>query len=322
MTPSSPLRRHAAWLCALLLWACAGAAPPPSGPAQPLPGRIWDARAERFVGEPELLRELSRRRYVLLGEVHDNPEHHRIQARVLRELAAAGRRPAVVLEMIPRERAAALDAAQADAAAAPAAIREAVEWDASGWPDWALYAPIFEAALDAGLPLAAGDLERGDRAALRRGGIAALDPERARALGLEQAPPEAVRAVLETSIREGHCDLLPEQAIPAMVEFQRARDAQLARSLTQAAGPDGAVLIAGAGHARRDAGVPVHLARFEPAAGVASVGLVEVDPVEPELPADLRQAFDYVWFTPPEPREDPCEALERRLSAPPDAEPG
>jgi uncharacterized iron-regulated protein len=222
--------------------------------------------------------------------------------------------------MIPRDRADALQVALADPGASAEDVRRAVDWDASGWPGWESYAPIFEAALEARLVLVAGDLDARDREALRGGAGAALDPARIEALGLDAALPPPVVAALEASIREGHCDLLPEAALPPMVAFQRARDAQLARSLVDAAGPDGAVLIAGAGHVRRDAGVPFHLARFEHGAAVASVGLVEVD--DPEVGPARALAdrfgdsapFDFVWFTPRTPREDPCKALERELA--------
>ncbi len=305
-------------LCVASLAACATGGGE-VGTEHPLAGRIWEVAGERFVGEDRLLRHLLASRYVLLGEVHDNPLHHRLQARVLEGLASRGRHPVVVLEMIPRDRAGALQAALADPGASAEDVRRAVEWDASGWPDWALYAPVFETALDAGLALAAGDLSSEDREALRSRGIAGLDPARVEALGLDGPLPAFVHDGLEASIREGHCDLLPEESLAPMAAFQRARDAQLARALVEAAGPDGAVLIAGAAHTRRDLGAPYQLARFESGAAVASVGLLEVRAGHAEAQRDLADRFadsvpfDFVWFTPRAQREDPCEALERRL---------
>ncbi|MHC4138104.1 MAG: ChaN family lipoprotein [Planctomycetota bacterium] len=292
-----------------------------TGPEHPLAGRIWEVARQRFVAEADLLRILAARRYVLLGEVHDNPGHHRIQERVLGGLAARGRRPAVVLEMISRDHADALQAALADPAVTAQDVRRAVAWDTSGWPDWEIYAPVFETALEAGLALAAGDLSSTDREALRREGIAGLDLATVEALGLDGPLPSPVRATLDASIREGHCDLLPEAALPAMVAVQRTRDARLAQVLAEAAGPDGVVLVAGTGHVRRDVGVPYHLARFDPDAAVVSVGLVEVHAGRADPRSDLAERFaesvpfDFVWFTPRTPREDPCEALKRELAA-------
>ena len=60
----------------------------------PLVGRVWAVGARRFITPETLGAELDRAPFVLLGEKHDNPDHHRLQARILQELSAAGRRPA------------------------------------------------------------------------------------------------------------------------------------------------------------------------------------------------------------------------------------
>lgn len=316
-----------AWTAALLacgcvLWPGGGV---PEGDAlrladHPLVGRVWNVEAGRLETPEALLADLARHRYVLLGELHDNPDHHRRQARVVRALAAAGRRPAVVVEMIPADDAEAL----ADVLARPGVdaeeVRRAVDWDASGWPAWALYAPIFEAALDAKLPLVAGDLGGEALGGLRAQGLAGLAPAARAGLGLDAAVPDALRRALGAEIREGHCDLLPEAAIPRMVDVQLARDAHLARALTEAAGPDGAVLVAGAGHVRSDA-VPRWLEGREPGARVASVALLEVRQGVTEPALDLRERFgdavpyDWIWYTPRQPREDPCARMRRALEA-------
>jgi uncharacterized iron-regulated protein len=302
---------------ALLAAGCAVLAPERSSP---LVGRIWQVDAGRFASEESLLRALAQARYVLLGEVHDNPEHHRIQARIVGALAARGRRPSVVFEMISRDRAEALARALRDPEVDAESLRQTLEWDTSGWPAWPLYAPVFEAALQWRLPLAAGDLSSADRDALRRAGARGLPPEAVARLALSSPLPAPQREALSRAIREGHCDLLPEDAVTAMVELQRARDAELARSLVGAATRDGAILIAGAGHVRRDAGVPHWLARFDPGAGVAALALLEAEADDSDPSRALAEhygepiPFDQLWFTAPAPREDPCEKLRRRLA--------
>ena len=59
---------------------------------------------------------------VYLGELHDNPQHHAIQARVLETLLAAGARPALAFEMVPETRQAALEAAVQSDAGRPRSI--------------------------------------------------------------------------------------------------------------------------------------------------------------------------------------------------------
>ena len=300
---------------AALALACAGLERAPS-PA--LVGRIRDVEAGSFVPEDAFFARLAGARYVLLGEMHDNPQQHRLQARAITGLVAAGRRPAVVFEMIGADAAPALAEATARPGATADDVRRAVDWDTSGWPDFALYAPIFEAALAAGLPLAAGGLSREELTALRQGGLPALEPATRARLGLDAPVPAAQSTALAEDIRAGHCGYAPERILPRMLEVQRARDARLARALVDAGGSDGAVLIAGAGHVRRDWAVPYWLGRLDPGAPLLALSFVEV--VAEHAASEPPAPYDLVWYTESVEREDPCrhfrEPLQRLNEAP------
>ena len=97
------VRHHATTLLALLVGyvACvlAGCSATswksPLGRNHPLAGRIWDVSSDRFIDRETLVERLARADFVLLGERHDNPDHHMLQAEVLRSLIAVGRHPAV-----------------------------------------------------------------------------------------------------------------------------------------------------------------------------------------------------------------------------------
>jgi hypothetical protein len=110
-------------------------------------GRVYDIATRRFVSPDEAVARAAGADLVLLGEKHDNPDHHRLQAWLLDALARAGRRPAVVFEMIPRDRAGALATALGASPSDPDALAEALDWSHSGWPPFALYRPVFEVAL-------------------------------------------------------------------------------------------------------------------------------------------------------------------------------
>ncbi len=291
-----------------------------------LVGRIYDSAERRFVAPAQALGRALDSDFVLLGEKHDNPDHHRLQAWLVDALARAGRRPAVVLEMIPRDRAGALDAALAAHPDDPDAIAAALHWAQSGWPMFALYRPVFAAALAARLPIVPGDLSRPELALLRRNGLAALPPSERERLALDPPPSSLARRAFADEVRAAHCGMAPEAMIEAMIDVQRARDATLADALLEAAGSlpasgplDGAVLIAGAGHVRRDRGAPLDLARRAPEKRVLALAFSEVPPdlAEREDPseraAQLGLAFDLVWFTPRVDDEDPCERHQHEL---------
>jgi hypothetical protein len=110
--------------------------------------------------------------------------------------------------------------------------------------------------------------------------------------------------------------IAPEAAARAMAPAQRLRDAALADAALRgrAYGGGGAtVVIAGNSHARRDRGAPVYLAEAA-ALRSAVVGLVETaeDAADWRAYAGDPPLYDYLWFTAPAPREDPCVAFLRQ----------
>jgi uncharacterized iron-regulated protein len=292
----------------------------PIGREHPLTGRIWDVSAARFIDRETLVERLARADFVLLGERHDNADHHMLQAEVVRSLIAAGRRPAVGFEMLGLDDASAIAKYLAAAPSDAAGIGQAVNWNQRGWPDWAMYQPIAEAALRANLRIVPTNLPLATATKMTREGVAAaLDPSMVRELGLDRPPPEPVFEKMAADIRDAHCGYAPEKILKPMVDVQRARDAQMAESLLAAVDPDGAILIAGAGHVRNDYGIPVYLKAKAPAKRVISIAFVEVDKdkTEPQSYAlaylDGRFPFDYVWFTPRVDDVDPCEKFKSQF---------
>lgn len=284
----------------------------------PLAGRIWDPRANGFVAEPALEAAARSAHFLLLGETHDNADHHVLQARLVRAATAGGRRPALAFEMLDTGQQAAVDAALARSPGDPDAIAKAAGWKESRWPAFALYRPIFAAGLDAGLPVVAANLPRpAVRAAVKDGAGALDEPLRAR-LARDEPLPEALLEGMREEMRESHCNELPELLIDPLVLAQRARDARMAERLLSTGRERGAILVAGKGHVRTDRGVPALLAADAPELRTVAVAFVEVDP-EVADPAGYVEEwgpgpapFDLVVFTPRAEREDPCEALRLR----------
>jgi uncharacterized iron-regulated protein len=260
--------------------------------------------------------------FVLLGEKHDNADHHRIQARLLGAMVSRGRRPAISFEMVDQAQEGRLAKYLAAHPGDATGLGEALGWSERGWPDWRLYQPIAQVALDAGLPLRPAGMARDQLALLSRQGLGTLGKGRALALGLDhQYSPRHV-ADLRQEIVASHCNQLPEAMVDPMVTVTRVKDAVMAESLILGAGApgaDGAVLIAGAGHARKDRGVPWHLSRKASGRRVVSLALLEVVAGEnnPDAYASgfdaKRLPFDFVWFTPRVDNLDPCEVFAEQL---------
>jgi uncharacterized iron-regulated protein len=304
----SHLRRFLLLAVAVL----AGCAAPSPEPERILEGRIWDTRAERFVSEGDLVRRLREVRFRLLGEVHDHPAHHGQRAALIRELGTLGE---IYFEQFDRDHDAELRAAQRAGADADG-LAKAGRLDAT-WK-WPLHRPLLEAALAAAVQVRAANLSAADARRIAKAG--ALGPQDAALAGaLASADwPAARENALRAEIFESHCRALPEKFAPAIALAQRARDATIAIALSGAAGS--ALLVAGNGHVRRDLGVPLYLPR---GATVISVGLVETQSGQEDprhyVPGENGEPkYDFLWFSAPHPRPDPCEAFKRRPPAPPD----
>lgn len=284
----------------------------------PLVGKIWEPRASRFVDEAALRAAVTAADWVFLGEVHDNPDHHLLQARLVRAVTASGKRPALGFEMLDVDKQQAVDASLAAAPTDPDALGSAVGWDRTGWPEFRLYRPILAAGLEAGLPVVATNLSRAQLREVRKQGREALSEDvRARLAREEPLSPDLVKA-LRAEMEESHCGSLPEPLVEPLVLSQRARNAEMAARLEAAAGERGAILITGRGHARNDRGVPAIVARDLPAKRLVSVAFTEVDPDLTD-PAAYRDdatglaPWDYVVFTPGAKRDDPCVAFREHI---------
>ena len=281
----------------------------------------WDTQSRGRLDFDALITRLAASDLVILGEIHDNPEHHRLQNAILQALIARGRRPALAMEQFDREHQAALDAAQAAPGATPESVAEAGRFDRRGW-DWPAYRPLLETALAHRLPLVATNLSRRDARALVSAGPAGLgtlgEPELADRVARAGSP--ALKAAIESDIENGHCGhRFAAPVLAGMVAAQQARDAVMAILSQRAAlagARQGAVLIAGSGHARRDRGVPAYLPK-DTDLRVRSLAFREsADPQAAPSPADRDTdpaadlaTYDFVWPTLPAKREDPCRAF-------------
>lgn len=275
-----------------------------------LVGKLWLPATQRFATPDEVVELARAADAVLLGETHDNADHHALQAWMTARLMESGRPPLVAFEMIDAGQEKALRRHLADHPGDAAGLGPALSWEKSAWPSWSLYRPIAEAALRAGAALAPANLTReqvGDIA--RHGDDHGLPP-----ISRQQL------ASIGEDIKDGHCGMLPDTAVPGMVRVQRSRDKVMAETLIQGMHDHGhAILIAGAGHTRTDRGVPVALSQLAPTAKAFSVGFLEVkdgmtDPAAyGERFGTRTPPFDAVWFTPAAEREDQCEAFRRHM---------
>jgi len=301
----------------------------------PLVGRIYAikgaankklAQPTRELGIDELIDRLSGERFLLLGEIHDNPDHHKLQAFIISELVRRGRRPAIVMEQINADQRVLLQLFMSGKYKTAARLGPAVNWAGSGWPAWENYQPIAQSALEAGLSIVAGDTSKNMNRKVGKQGFDALPAGEVEALGLQHPLGPKLDKALLSELVSSHCNMMPASSMGPMKRVQRYRDAHLARAMRQAGeeadknvdkNAGGAVLIAGNGHVRTDRAVPWYLRGDN----TPSVTLMIVEAHKSaKTPLDLlpmtsdgKPTADFVWITPRAEREDPCESLRKRF---------
>ncbi len=267
----------------ILALGCAKHAPlAPHGHEHPLLGKIWSLADKEFVDEDDVFDALAAADYALLGEKHDNPDHHFLQARAIAAIAPPD--SIVAFEQLDRTD-------PVDGASSAVGLAEAVLWAESDWPDFAIYEPVFTAVYQAKARVVAAH-------------PTAADIEE----GIEGLPgrelTEAGTADLTEEIIESHCGHAPENLIEYMLSAQTLKDAYMAQSLGS-----GGILVAGGGHTRKDRGVPYYLDGTSVNLTFREVDEDNTDPAEYET----AERADFVWFTARMDNHDPCEAFRKSL---------
>ncbi|GAB3105625.1 ChaN family lipoprotein [Aestuariicella hydrocarbonica] len=292
-----------------LLWVNTGSADAWKSPLlqdHPLVGKIVEQKTGRELSFAELVTRLTRYPVILIGEKHDNPDHHVFESQLLSALVDA--ETAVVFEMLDDQQRSALNSLPAELSLET--LKTQLQWPPQGW-SWEDYGPLFLQVIDQGGLLRAGNIDRPTMMNIYRKGVSSLmdQPRFASIASLQQ---DLQLPILDL-VFESHCGKMDKDKLQPMVEIQWAKDASMGFVLAQSRMPR-SVMIAGAVHARKDIGIPRHLPT-----SLHSVTLLLREVAPDKLQADQYSAMqtdqagavqaDYVWFSPMATDEDYCDRL-------------
>jgi len=275
-------------LALLLLSACQHVSTPP-----PVVGEIRDLRSDQALTAEELIERLEKSSRLIVGEQHDNRDHHELQLWLLQSLGQRRPQGSLLLEMLTPDQQPRVDDVRRTSTP-PADLPGALAWQ-SGW-DWNLYGPIVRFALSQPYPLLAANLDM-----LEVRAVYANPPT----LSGSRSNAASVKDELLKQVSESHCGLLPTSQMPAMLAVQQQRDRRMAERLLAA--PTPSLLFAGAYHARKDVGVPIHVLDLgEPQAPAVVMLAEQGSEVTPAM-------ADYVWYTPATPPQDYCAQMRKQF---------
>lgn len=271
------------------------------------PEYVWSVPGSGRIATQEILNRAAAAQVTLLGESHDNADHHRWELLTAAGLAALHPKLVLGFEMFPRRVQPALDRWVAGELTEKEFL-EASDWSQVWGYDAALYLPLFHFARLNRIPMLALNVERDLVRTVRAEGFATVPPEKREGVSDPAAASEAYLGRLFKAYQQH-----PEKkAVPATrsdPEFRRFVEAQLvwdramAQALAAAAArrPDALVIgVMGAQHIAHGDGVPHQL---------ASLGIKRIASLLPwdheadcrDFSADLATAVYGLPFAQPEP---------------------
>lgn len=280
-------------------------------------GRWFDPATGARLDHADVLDEAAARGVVLLGETHDNAEHHRWQLSTVAGLLAQGRPLVLGFEAFPRRVQPVLDRWSAGELDTRTFLRE-VGWNEVWGFDPALYLPLFELARLHRIPIRALNVERAFVSKVGEKGWAGIPPGERHGIGDPAAPADAYLDRLAES-HALHAEVSPETAgrpeengdIRERPAFRRFVDAQLTwdRAMAEALAaarmqgqPDDPLVVGiiGSEHLRFGHGVPHQLADL----GVPGAAVLLPDEAEncADVAAGVADAV-FLLDTPPVPEE-------------------
>ena len=96
-------------------------------------------------------------KYLILGEKHDNPDHHILQRSIIEHLIANNDLSLLAFEMMDPDSQKRLDDIQSESLEDLLAIQEYLDWDTEGW-EWSYYGPLIRSAYESAVPMVGANI--------------------------------------------------------------------------------------------------------------------------------------------------------------------
>jgi uncharacterized iron-regulated protein len=302
----------------------------------PLQGTLHAAPDGATIDYEALNARIAAADVIYLGEQHGNPYHHAAQLRIVADLVAAGRRPAIGFEAVSLAQTSDLmNYVSAPTLAgtpdeAGRRLREELGWSADG-DRWRDYGPLLEFARANKLRVAGIDLPRGLRRRISRVGVEGLTAVEREQLHDSKLVDPAYEQLMHERLNVAHCGVTPRELLGRLYATWLARNDAMTETITTLAAEragEPVVVIVGSGHVANNMGVFERVAHRAPALRQLNIGFRgerpgvgirdELAPVE-RAGRRFAAAHEILWLTPAGPVErssestSPCKGLEDHM---------
>jgi len=272
--------------------------------------KIWDVAAQKFISEDTLFQNFSASQTILLGLRRDNPWHHRLAARILKNLARQDRNPSIFLGDLERNKQNAFAIfAQRDHGSLKdydaTGLDMLLDWSHSAQPDWAIVSPVYNVAMLEKIPLYAAAFSRYEIGQIHQQGLRGLPRDVKKSLSplLATPLPAEIKNHLISEITRDYCEPIPPEVIQKMTLIHRAQSGLFAlemANISHGSWPRTSVLIAARDYVMKGIGVPRYLKDMALKGSSLSLSFLE----KGENPR--KQKVDFIWYTDKISRPDPC----------------
>ena len=271
-----------------------------------IPQRVFDTRTKSFTDFESMLADLTRADVVLVGEQHDDPNTHRLEAAVLEGLMRRHIALTVSLEMFERDVQGTLDSYLAGSTNEEEFLKTS-----RPWPRYATdYRQLVEMAKAHAWPVVAANVPRKYAAAVAKEGTAALDglnpTDRALAARDLQCPldayfdrfAETMGAHPAGSAGDGNTRAVAERYYLSQCVKDETMAESIAAAFARQAGRPGAIVhFTGAFHTDFGTGTAERVRRRLPDRRVATISVLPVGDLDVITPSgeDLTRAAYLVY---------------------------
>ena len=281
--------------------------PAPAPAPSYVPQRVYDAHQQAFTDFERMVADLTKADVILVGEQHDDPNTHRLEAAILEGLKRRGVSPTLSLEMFERDVQVAVDAYRAGKTSEDEFLKTS-----RPWPRYATdYRALVEMAREDGWPIVASNVPRRHASAVAKAGRPALDElsaadreNVARDLQCPQDPYfDRFVETMNSHPAPGSEKQSPEERRAANERYyvsQCLKDETMAEAIASAldASKGPVVHVNGAFHSDFGQGTAERVRRRLEGRRIAIVSILPVKDIDQAAPSaeDLRRA-DYLVYT-------------------------
>lgn len=284
------------------------ASPAEASPASAsyVPHRVYDSKRKRFIDLESMIAAVAKADAAFLGEFHDDPGTHRLQAAILEGLARRRSDTLVLaMEMFERDVQPQVDAYLRSEIDEPTFLAQSRPW--SNYPSD--YRPLVELAKAQGWPVVGGNVPRRIASMVARGGLSALDSlpasDREYVAADHSCPRDDYFKRFQGVMGDmsGHgMQLTPEQ-VDTMVwrtyEAQCVKDEAMGEAVAKAIAERATLVVHpnGSFHSDYRLGTVARVRRRAPRAKLVVVTFLPVSDLDAANGRPHRKQADYIVFT-------------------------